>query len=233
MGLKKQFSKSKPVCKVTFDLPVEAVNGAKEVLVLGEFNDWQAENGLKMKAGKKAYTAVLELPTGRDYQFRYLIDQDHWANDWAADGYVPTPYGVDNSLINLPVAEPVAVKIKAVPAKKAPAKKTPAKKVTAKTAVATKAPAKKAAAKKTVKDDLKKIEGIGPKIAGLLVEAGIKTFADLSKAKVTTLREVLQNAGSRFKMHDPSTWAQQAKLAAKGAWDELKTLQDKLNGGRA
>ncbi len=230
MGLKKQFSKSKPVCKVTFDLSKDVVNGAKEVLVLGEFNNWQAENGIKMKANKNGYSAVLELATGRDYQFRYLIDNDRWENDWAADGYVTTPFGVENSLLTLPVAETVAPVKKA---KKAPAKKAVAKKAPAKKAVATKAPAKKAVAKKVAKDDLKKIEGIGPKIAGLLNDAGIVTFADLGKAKITTLREVLKNAGPRFKMHDPTTWAKQAKLAAKGAWDELKTLQDKLNGGRA
>lgn len=233
MGLKKQFSKSKPVAKVTFELPKEAVNDAKEVVVLGEFNDWQVENGLKMKATKTAFTAALELPTGRDYQFRYLIDNDRWENDWNADGYVPTPFGVENCLLTLPVAETVAKVAKAPAKKKASAKKTVTKKAAAKKTVATKAPAKKAAAKKVVVDDLKKIEGIGPKIATLLKEAGIVTFADLGKAKIATLKEVLKNAGPRFKMHDPSTWAKQAKLAAKGKWEDLKVLQDQLDGGRA
>lgn len=233
MGLKKQFSKSKPVCKVTFDLPKEVVDGGKEVVVLGEFNDWQVENGIKMKATKTAFTAAVELPTGRDYQFRYLIDKQRWENDWNADGYVTTPFGVENGLITLPVAETVAKVEKTPKAKKtttkAPAKKAPAKKK----AVATKAAAKKTVAKKVVVDDLKKIEGIGPKIAQLLNAAGIVTFADLSKAKVKTLKEVLTNAGPRYKMHNPSTWAKQAKLAAAGKWDALKKLQDELNGGVA
>lgn len=230
MGLKKQFSKSKPVCKVTFDLPKEVVNGAKEVVVLGEFNDWKVEDGLKMKATKTAFTAAVELPTGRDYQFRYLVDKSRWENDWNADGYVPTPFGVENCLVTLPVAETVAKvakksKAKTTTAKKATAKKTTAKKVTAKKST------KKTATKKTAADDLKKIEGIGPKIAQLLNDAGIVTFADLSKAKVKMLKEVLTNAGSRYKMHNPTTWPKQAKLAASGKWDALKKLQDELNGG--
>ncbi len=239
MGLKKQFSKSKPVCKVTFELPKKVVSGAKEVVVLGEFNNWQVENGLKMKANKTAFTAALELPTGRDYQFRYLIDNNRWENDGNADGYVATPYGVENCLVMVPVAETVAnIKVvtpkkavaKKVAAKKPVAKKTTTKKAVAKKAVAKKVVAKKAA-KKVVADDLKKIEGVGPKIAQLLNAAGFVTFADLSKAKVKALKEVLTNAGPRYKMHNPSTWAKQAKLAANGKWDALKKLQDELNGG--
>lgn len=93
----------------------------------------------------------------------------------------------------------------------------------------------KPAAKKVAKvsaDDLKKIEGIGPKIAELLNKKNIVTFADLSKAKVDTLKAILVEAGAKFQMHDPSTWAQQATLAAKGNWDELKKLQDVLTGGK-
>ena len=240
MGLKKQFSKSKPVCKVTFELPKEVVNGAKEVVVLGEFNDWQVENGIKMKSNKTAFTAAVELPTGRDYQFRYLVDNTRWENDWNADGYVTTPFGVENCLVTLPVAETVA-KIKKTATtkkatKKAVAKKPVAKKAVVKKAVATKAPAKKSVAKKVTKkvvaDDLKKIEGVGPKIAQLLNAAGIVTFADLGKAKVKMLKEVLTNAGPRYKMHVPNTWPKQAKLAANGKWDALKKLQDELNGGK-
>ncbi|HPK08686.1 MAG TPA: 30S ribosomal protein S1 [Saprospiraceae bacterium] len=81
-------------------------------------------------------------------------------------------------------------------------------------------------------DDLKKIEGIGPKIAELLNEANINSFEDLAKAKAEDIKNILDNAGSRYKMHDPTTWPEQAKLAANGDWDELKTLQDNLKGGR-
>ena len=81
-------------------------------------------------------------------------------------------------------------------------------------------------------DDLKKIEGIGPKIAQLLNNAGIYTFANLSQTSVGRLREILLAAGNRYKIHDPSTWPQQAGLAAAGEWDKLKELQDYLDGGR-
>jgi len=89
---------------------------------------------------------------------------------------------------------------------------------------------KKGASKKA--DDLRKIEGIGPKIAELLAKIGIKTFADLSTTKKSTLKNMLRDAGSRYKMHDPSTWPKQAKLADKGKWKKLVTFQSKLSGGK-
>lgn len=82
-------------------------------------------------------------------------------------------------------------------------------------------------------DDLKIIEGIGPKIAEILVAAGISTFAKLAATDVAKLREILDAAGSKFAAHDPTTWPQQAKLAAEGKMDALKVLQDELQGGRA
>jgi ribosomal protein L30 len=86
-------------------------------------------------------------------------------------------------------------------------------------------------AKKTPKpEDLEAIEGIGPKIAGILREAGIHTFAQLAATEVSTLSEILQKANLR--LADPTTWPEQAQLAADGKWDEFKTLQDNLNAGR-
>lgn len=87
--------------------------------------------------------------------------------------------------------------------------------------------------KKSEGDDLTKIEGIGPKISELLVEAGITTFAQLAETEVVKLREILYDAGSKFKSHDPETWPAQSQLAADGKWDELKKLQDELIGGKA
>lgn len=83
------------------------------------------------------------------------------------------------------------------------------------------------------RDDLKVVEGIGPKIEGLCNDAGIYTFADLANASAETLKEILNNAGSRFQMHDPTTWPKQAELARDSKWDELKKWQDELNKGRA
>jgi len=81
-------------------------------------------------------------------------------------------------------------------------------------------------------DDLKIIEGIGPKIAELLAADGIDGFAALANASIEQLQAILEKGGSRYKMHDPGTWAQQADLAAKGEWETLKELQDKLKGGK-
>lgn len=80
-------------------------------------------------------------------------------------------------------------------------------------------------------DPLQKIEGIGPKIESLLVQAGIRTFHHVADAGVARLQEVLTNAGERFRLHDPSTWPEQARLAAAGKWEELDRYKEFLNGG--
>jgi predicted flap endonuclease-1-like 5' DNA nuclease/regulator of replication initiation timing len=92
------------------------------------------------------------------------------------------------------------------------------------------APKPKAAPAKA--DDLKVVEGIGPKINELLLAAGIRTFAELAETPVDRLKQILHEAGERFRIHDPSTWPQQAALCAQGAWDELRVLQDRLVAGR-
>jgi large subunit ribosomal protein L21 len=127
---------------------------------------------------------------------------------------------------------------KAAPAAKKETKKVePKAKVVTPKAAAPKAEIKKAApkAKPAAKkatgkaDDLKKIEGIGPKIAETLVAGGIVTFADLAKAKPPKISEIIEGVRGN---HVPDTWPEQAKLAADGKWDELKVLQDKLDGGK-
>jgi large subunit ribosomal protein L20 len=82
------------------------------------------------------------------------------------------------------------------------------------------------------KDDLKKMEGIGPAIEKLLNAAGINTWAKLAETEVEKLEAILSEAGSRFATHKPGTWPAQAKLAAEGKWDELKAWQDQLDGGK-
>ncbi|WP_299366841.1 50S ribosomal protein L21 [Winogradskyella sp.] len=115
-------------------------------------------------------------------------------------------------------------------AKKAAPKKESAKADTTKKAEP-KAAAKTEAKKTTGKaDDLKKIEGIGPKIASTLIEAGITTYADLAKAKPEAISEIIANVRGN---HVTDTWPEQAKLAAEGKWDELKKWQDELDGGKA
>ncbi|WP_339882084.1 50S ribosomal protein L21 [Polaribacter vadi] len=97
---------------------------------------------------------------------------------------------------------------------------------------APKAKAKKAAPKKSSKaDDLKKIEGAGPKAAEALVNAGLDTFAKVAKTDAAKLSEILTEASSRLSHIVTDTWPKQAALAADGKWDELKELQDRLDGG--
>lgn len=87
-------------------------------------------------------------------------------------------------------------------------------------------------ARTDVSDDLTKIEGIGLKIAELLNGGDITTFEHLAAISIERLREIVLGGGSRFRMHDPTTWPEQAALAASGSWEELEALQDVLDGGR-
>lgn len=82
------------------------------------------------------------------------------------------------------------------------------------------------------KDDLKKIEGIGPKIQELLGNAGIHTFSDLSNQERHYLKKLLDEGGPQYRVHEPESWPQQAKLASEGKWEDLQKLQDELIGGR-
>jgi large subunit ribosomal protein L17 len=84
----------------------------------------------------------------------------------------------------------------------------------------------------TSTDDLKVVEGIGPKIAELFNAKGINTFAQLAATDVDTMKAILDEGGPAFVGKDPGTWAQQAQMAADGKMDELKAWQDELNGGK-
>jgi predicted flap endonuclease-1-like 5' DNA nuclease len=81
-------------------------------------------------------------------------------------------------------------------------------------------------------DDLKIVEGIGPKIAELLHKAGIKTWKALSETAPARIKEILDAAGPSYQIHDPSTWPEQAGMADNGQWDALKKYQDELDGGK-
>jgi 1,4-alpha-glucan branching enzyme len=102
MGIKKQYLKSKPVCKVTFRIPVEIGNPAREAHVVGEFNNWNvfATPMKKLKSGE--FIATLDLEQGREYQFRYLLNKKDWENDEDADKFAHTPFeDSENSVIVL------------------------------------------------------------------------------------------------------------------------------------
>jgi predicted flap endonuclease-1-like 5' DNA nuclease len=200
--------------KVTFTLPAEIVADASHGLLLGEFNNWDKDNGFSLKKGKDgSMKATLELEAGKRYEYRYLLDGGRWENDPSANDYAQV-HGLDiyNCVVTVPVDE-VLLQKKPVAAKSPVAKA-------------------KSTTKKVSREDLTRIEGIGKKIEELLNGAGILTFADLAKSTQKNLKFILSEAGPKFAIHDPSTWSKQAKLAANGSWDELKSLQEKLKGGK-
>ncbi len=95
------------------------------------------------------------------------------------------------------------------------------------------AAAAKAALGKTVKqDDLKIVEGIGPKISDMFISTGIKTWKDLSETTVAECQKVLDGGGNRYKVHDPASWPMQAKMAYEGKWSELAKWQDEHDHGK-
>lgn len=102
MGIRKQFLKSRPTCKVTFNIPEEMGNAARDAYVVGEFNGWSTSATPMQRLKNGSFKATLELPTGRSYQFRYLLGQAQWANDPDADDSLPTPFGDSrNSVLRL------------------------------------------------------------------------------------------------------------------------------------
>ena len=116
-----------------------------------------------------------------------------------------------------------------------PAKKTRrsgGKKKAEETVVESEAVAEPKKMKDTKADDLKLIEGIGPKIAEVLTQAGIVSFSDLAAASAEKVKEILDASEGNFNAADTTTWPEQAQLAADGKMDELKELQDRLKGGR-
>jgi large subunit ribosomal protein L27 len=131
-----------------------------------------------------------------------------------------TPAAAEPAVATAPVAETETTTAASAPEVEAAAAPAPAEK-------------KKATTKKEPKlNDLKIIEGVGPKIEQLLNEGGINTWEELADAPVERLKEILDAAGPRYQIHDPSTWPAQAKFAANGQWDDLKDYQDMLIGGR-
>lgn len=100
MSIKKQFLKSKPVCKVTFRIPEEMGDLARSAHIVSEFNNWSFFSTPMKKLKNGAFTTTLDLEQGREYQFRYLLDKNTWENESDADKSVPTPYGdSENSII--------------------------------------------------------------------------------------------------------------------------------------
>ncbi len=83
--------------RVTFSLP--AALWADTIYLVGDFNGWNPR-ATPLRATEHGWMITLELEAGRTYQYRYLVNHNEWHNDWNADGYVPNPYGGDNSVVD-------------------------------------------------------------------------------------------------------------------------------------
>ena len=159
------------------------------------------------RGGKKSEGETTDSPVKAE-----AIDQEATMKSGAAD------LAESNAPEEIEVAAPTAEVEAAAPAEE--------------TTPASAAPAVTEAEASAEPDDLTKVEGIGPKIAEVLTEAGLDTFAKVADSTPEAIREIMDAAGSQYASHDPATWPQQAKLAADGKWDELKAWQDELDGGR-
>ena len=102
MSITKKYLKSKPICKVTFALPKEAAEGAKKVAIAGDFNDWSTKKDMLKKLKNGTFKITLDLETGKEYQYKFLIDGEKWENDWDAEKYVASGLGAEeNSLVTV------------------------------------------------------------------------------------------------------------------------------------
>lgn len=97
--MKKQYLKSKPICRVTFRLPKEAALEARRVALVGDLNDWNGEAMLMKRLKNGDFTLTLELQTGKEYRFKYLVDGIRWENDWNADRYEENIHGTEDSVV--------------------------------------------------------------------------------------------------------------------------------------
>ena len=102
VGVKKEYFKKKNICRVTFRMPKTAAANVKSVCIVGDFNNWNIHANPMKKLKNGDYTVKLDLEPGKEYQYRYLIDESRWENDWNADKYVRSVYGdSDNSVVTI------------------------------------------------------------------------------------------------------------------------------------
>lgn len=97
--LKKNYSKTGSVCRVTFRLPAEVE--AETAYLCGDFNEWDAKANPMKRLKDGGFSATVSVPTGQKYRFRYLLDGRRWENDWEADAYAPNVHGTDDSVLEV------------------------------------------------------------------------------------------------------------------------------------
>ena len=99
MPLMKNYTKTRDKCRVTFKLPAEVQ--AQKAALVGEFNEWSQSDCPMKKLKDGSFSATVTLESGRQYRYKFLVDNDRWENDWTPDAYEPNGYGGDDSLVKV------------------------------------------------------------------------------------------------------------------------------------
>jgi 1,4-alpha-glucan branching enzyme len=92
MTLIKKYSFDKEFCKVTFILPSHVAESVKKASIAGDFNNWDPK-AIRMKKMKGKFIRTIKLKTKNKYQFRYVLDESIWTNEWECDSLAPVPFG--------------------------------------------------------------------------------------------------------------------------------------------
>lgn len=103
MSIKKKYQTDLPVCRVTFIIPAETSDKFNSAHLVGDFNNWDT-HATQMKKMKKdgSFAVTMELATGKEYEFRYLLNDNFWVNEPEADKLVPTYFqDAENSVLIL------------------------------------------------------------------------------------------------------------------------------------
>ena len=102
MCIRKKFLPYKGICRVTFVLPNSVTSNSKKVALVGDFNNWNSNINQMKKTKDGRFLCTIKLSMWKKYQFRYLLDNTRWENDWDGDGLIATPYiNSFNSLLKL------------------------------------------------------------------------------------------------------------------------------------
>lgn len=133
--IKSRGAKGRAIVTFTLDPRV----GAQTAAVCGEWNDWWGDADVMRRDAEGGFSVTVDLEAGRAYRFRYLLDGERWANDWAADAYLPNGFGEDDSVVDLTALAEAAPPA----AKKAPAKKEAAARAAKKAAAPAPKPTRK------------------------------------------------------------------------------------------
>ena len=97
--IKKNYSKSGKICRVTFKYNNSVGNG--NAALVGEFNNWSSQENPMKKLKNGSFSVTISLQAGNSYQLRYMLDDDAWVNDEEADSYMPNKYGEENSVVTV------------------------------------------------------------------------------------------------------------------------------------